>query len=99
MSVHAHHGIEQSRRDDMESIGYMLVYFMKGGKLPWMGLKTEDIRERYRMIGHIKVTTKSVSSLDLMLLIIGRNQHNKTMRWNQQRIRDISQIYQDSQVH
>ena len=38
----------------MESIGYMLVYFMKGGKLPWMGLKTEDIRERYRMIGHIK---------------------------------------------
>ena len=99
MSVHAHHGIEQSRRDDMESIGYMLVYFMKGGKLPWMGLKTEDIRERYRMIGHIKVTTKSVSSLDLMLLIIGRNQHNKTMCWNQQRIRDISQIYQDSQVH
>ena len=76
MSVHAHHGIEQSRRDDMESIGYMLVYFMKGGKLPWMGLKTEDIRERYRMIGHIKVTTKSVSSLDLLLLIIGRNQHN-----------------------
>ena len=77
MSVHAHHGIEQSRRDDMESIGYMLVYFMKGGKLPWMGLKTEDIRERYRMIGHIKVTTKFVSYiLHLVLPIIGRNQHN-----------------------
>ena len=56
MSVHAHQGIEQSRRDDLESIGYMLVYFMKGGRLPWMGLKADDIRERYKMIGHLKVT-------------------------------------------
>ena len=54
MSIHAHQGVEQSRRDDMEAIGYMLVYFMKGGKLPWMGLKIDEIRERYKMIGHKK---------------------------------------------
>ena len=43
----------------MEAIGYMLVYFMKGGKLPWMGLKIDDIRERYKMIGHKKEETNT----------------------------------------
>ena len=51
MSVNAHFGMEQSRRDDMEAIGYLLIYFLKGGKLPWMGYREENMRERFRKIG------------------------------------------------
>ena len=62
MSTKAHQGKEQSRRDDLESLGYVFFYFLTGGKLPWQGIKCDDIRKRYHIIGHIKEET-SVQNL------------------------------------
>ena len=55
-SCNAHNGLEQSRRDDMESIGYVLLYFFKG-TLPWKGLKCKDKNEKYQKIKEMKMNT------------------------------------------
>jgi serine/threonine protein kinase len=60
-SVNTHLGIEQSRRDDLEGIAYMLIYFMKGS-LPWIGLKGETRQAKYTAICESKVAT-SIDSL------------------------------------
>merc|ERR1712235_77416 len=55
-SINAHLGIEQSRRDDMESMGYVLMYFNRSS-LPWQGLKAATKRQKYERISEKKMST------------------------------------------
>jgi len=60
-SLNSHKGIRQSRRDDLESMIYILIYFLKG-KLPWQDIKAKQKEERHKMISEIKskVTIESL---------------------------------------
>jgi len=55
-SINAHKGVEQSRRDDLEAIGHMFLYFLRGA-LPWSGLDAKTQEEKYRKIMEKKETT------------------------------------------
>eukprot|EP01130_Rhizamoeba_saxonica_P016983 TRINITY_DN7993_c0_g1_i1.p1 TRINITY_DN7993_c0_g1~~TRINITY_DN7993_c0_g1_i1.p1 ORF type:complete len:362 (-),score=47.10 TRINITY_DN7993_c0_g1_i1:14-1099(-) len=61
-SINAHMKVEQSRRDDLEALAYVLIYFMKG-KLPWQNIKVSK-KKRREKIGRMK---EKISILELTM--------------------------------
>ena len=56
-SINTHLGIEQTRRDDIEALGYMMIYFMKG-HLPWQGMVSSNPDKKYDKIKKLKIKLK-----------------------------------------
>lgn len=60
-SINTHLGIQQAHRDDMESVGFILIYFIRG-KLPWSHIEATNYRQKMNYICE-KIVETSVPDL------------------------------------
>lgn len=60
-STNVHRGFQQGRRDDLEALGFLFIYFIKG-VLPWQGMCGNTVKEKAHAVGEKKKST-SVETL------------------------------------
>lgn len=53
-SIPTHLGIQQTRRDDLEALGYLLISFAIG-HLPWLGIQSKNLEQRHQSILRTKL--------------------------------------------
>ncbi|KAI0665481.1 kinase-like protein [Trametes maxima] len=63
-AINTHLGIECSRRDDLEGLAYMLIYFLRG-TLPWRKIKGSSVSETWDLIRDKKLETEAVLTVGL----------------------------------
>lgn len=56
--------IESSRRDDLESLAYMFIYFLRG-TLPWRKLRAETVDETWDIIRDAKLASADLLTVGL----------------------------------
>ena len=72
ISMNTHQGYEQGRRDDLESLFYIIIYFIKG-ELPWQNIKSKTRAEKYTKIFEIKkMVTENGELIDGLPLEMGK---------------------------
>lgn len=70
-SINTFMGIEQSRRDDLEAISYMLIYFIRGA-LPWQGIKAQNRQEKHTKVMEMKMSYPA----ELLCMGLESNHHD-----------------------
>ena len=60
VSVNSHKGLELSRRDDLITLGYVILNIFKGS-LPWQSIQPDKPSARYRRVGKVKSETSNAS--------------------------------------
>ena len=56
-SLNMHNGVENTRRDDLESLAYVLVYLVKS-TLPWVRTQGRSLQEKMEAVRKTKLETK-----------------------------------------
>lgn len=56
-SIQVHRGNLPSRRDDLESIGYILLDLVLGGRLPWAGVHAKNSKAGWDKVWRVKTDT------------------------------------------
>ena len=83
-SINSMKGLEMTRRDDMESIGYMLIYLIKG-TLPWIGFENSPFLEKYEKVYKIKANISNEELCkDLPIEICKYMKYVKSLKYEEQ---------------
>jgi len=81
-SIGTHLGYRQSRRDDLESIAYILIYFMLGD-LPWQGVKAKSKGEKKEKILEIKLKTNFLSDKRIPKELLTILDYSKNLKYEE----------------